>query len=142
MYEPWIAAVEQQAEMGFLAVEKGHHHNQDLIDFDHIMTLAAFPGFIVPCVKVIRHLFNRSRHDASIGVFLRVGYTSAGQTVKREFTIPLQDFEITPHHPQPSNKKWRLVEALVDTTAAPPDANSTFSGTAEIVDIGTPTARE
>lgn len=140
VYEPWIAAVEQQAQAGFLAIEKPHHHH-DLIQFDHIMLMAEFPGFIVPCVKVIRHLFNQSRHDTSIGVFLRVGYTSGGEHVKQEFTIPLQDFVITPHHAQPSSKKWRLVETLVDTTATPPDANTTFSGTAEIVEIGTPTSR-
>lgn len=105
--------------------------------FDHVMVDPANPGFIIPCVKVLRRLYKKAAHHPDIQLLLLLRYSSNGQDQLKVVLLPLRDMELTHHHPQPNNRKLRLVETMVDVTDAPIDPGSNVIGTAHIIQ-GTP----
>jgi hypothetical protein len=103
---------------------------------DHFMVDAANPSLIIPCIKVRRGLFQRSRNDASITVEVTASYTSRGLPVEQTFVMSLSDFHLSDHHPQPKNGKWRLLDATISLGDNLIDAGSTVTGSVTLLSNG------
>ncbi len=100
---------------------------------DHFMVSAENPRFIIPCVRVIRQLFEASRTDRSLTVEVRASYTSGGRLVEQVFVLSLADFELSDHHPQPRSNRWRLLDATVDLGELPIDPGSEITGSVTLL---------
>jgi len=100
------------------------------------MTESGTPNLIIPCVKVIRSIWELSLTDRSIMAQLTATYQSNGETVTEDFELALGEFFLSDHHPQPKDQNIRLVEAELDISDAPIDDGSTVSGTIRIVRVG------
>lgn len=107
--------------------------------FDHIMINPDQPGDIIPCIRVLRQYYQRSRHDSSLQIELRLIYLSNGMTIEKFFVVPLAEFTLTEHHTQPKQADWKLVDTVIDIADAPVDEGTSVQGTATLIDGGAAT---
>jgi hypothetical protein len=92
------------------------------------------PGLIVPCVKVLTKYFKKAANHPELVLRISITYYSSGVQKQKLVVVELRDMVLTDHHPQPSNKKWKLVDTTVDISNAPIDPGTSATGTATLLD--------
>ena len=120
---PALAAADSSKSAEALARNK-----EPRLSLDHFMVSEVNSNFIVPCIRIRTKLWNRVARNANLGVTVLVTWTSRGESFTQSFTMSLQGFSLTDHHPQPEDTRWRLIEGIIDVTPHAVDGGTLPAG--------------
>ena len=94
---------------------------------------------IVPCVKIIRGIWNAGQKGATFEIEYAVTYSSRGAFVTKTFTVPLTTMRLLDHHHDPQDVH---TETTFNVTDAPVDERSQITITAQIKHVDGSTRTE
>ena len=96
-------------------------------------------GGIVPCVKVVKGIWNASQHTTFELDFV-LNYRSGGKNITRRVSIPVKQMHFMMDHP--TQNQYVRLDTVVDVTAAPVDPGTAVSGTVQLMHAKNKQVRE